>query len=386
MAAVKRICILVLCFVSAAFLRPASIAAQPADKDGVKPEQPVKTKQIIMFVVDGLQAGSLNAASAPNINGLGMAGIRGDRVSAMPPDNTEARLYSILSGADPGDHGCTGDGAAPARPSILYYMEKKGMKTALIDGTGRMEKAFQDVSYRYSGPFKSDREVVDAAVDVVKNKKPFFTVVVLAGPDRDGAGQGPGTGTDSSLVTDADNEIGRFLRQLHISGTYEETMLIVTGTTGKPPLVIKGTEFLTGFRLPPVCLKDLAPTLAYLYGIDMPGAKGLIIWNAFRPVPSRTDNFMLMQRVNDLSDAYADIMDAAARLEGEKMLVQEEKARLTRDKQSVEEEMEERDSRIKKLSRIIFIMKLGILSGIILFAAAMVVEYRVLKKKYLFFT
>ncbi|MFZ5632447.1 MAG: alkaline phosphatase family protein [Bacillota bacterium] len=385
MTAVKRITGLVFCFLSVFFMLPGSVLALPAEVNEVKPVPP-KTRQVVILVIDGLQAKFLDSGITPNISGLGMAGVKAERVGAMPPDNFESRSYTILSGTDPADHGYTKDSATPGRKTLLSYMEKKGIKTAVIDGTGRLEKACGEVSYKHFGPFSGDGAVIDAAVDVIRNKKPFFTVVVLTGPGRQPASAGADSKAYLSSVTAADNEVGKFLRHLHMDGTYEATMLIVTGTTGSPPLVIKGNEFLTGHRLPPVCLKDLAPTLGYLYGINMSGARGLIVWNALRPGADRTENFMLLQRVSDLSTAYTDMVDAAARLENEKILVQEEKTRLTRDKELVEREMAERDIQINKLNLIISVMKLAGLAGIVLFVAAMVVEYRILKKRYLFFT
>lgn len=368
-------------------LYPAAVIAQTSGADELKPEEsPPKTRQIVIVVIDGLQADSLNATGMPNANGLGMAGIRVDRVSTMPPDNSEARLYSILCGTDPGDHGFTGSGSEPKISTIMSYMEKKEIKTALIDGTGKMEISGRDVTYKNFGPFKNDQEVMTAALDVIKNKKPFLSVVVLAGPGPVVAPQGSGAKAYLSSVAAADNEVGRFLKQMHMDGTYEDTLMIITGTTGKPPLVIRGNEFVNGQKLSPISLKDIAPTLGYLNGIKLSQAKGLILWNAFRPGVDRTEKFMLMQRVNDLSSAYAEAMDISSRLEGEKILVQEEKARLSLEKQSVEREISERDNHIKRLTRIISIMKYTGLLGIVIFVVALIIEYRILKKRYLFFT
>lgn len=386
MADTKKKCGSIIIFLAVLIMFPGAALALPPAVNEVKPEAPPKNKQIIILVVDGLQADSLNSGRTPNISGVGMAGVRADRVSAMPPDSTGARIYSLLCGTDPSDHGYAGDKVAPRRRTIMSFMEGRGIKTALIDGTGCMERAGGEASHKNFGPFGSDGEVVNAAVDLIRSKKPFLTVVVLSGPGRQLEDSGPGTNHYHAAVTAADNEVGRLLRQLHTDGTYESTLLIVTGTVGRPPLIIKGSDFYAGSKMPPVCLKDLAPTLGYLYGINLPEAKGLILWNALRPAGDRTENYMLFQRVRDLSAAYADVVDAAARLENEKILVQEEKVRLTRDKQSVEMEIEARENQIEKLNLIISAMKIAGLLGIILFVSALVVEYRILKKRYLFFT
>ncbi len=375
-----------LCFLLVLCPSPETAPALPPAATEIDPDPPPKSRQIVMLVVDGLQADSLSPGRTPNINGLGMAGARADRVSAMPPDNSEARLYSLLSGTDPADHGYTGGKASPGRRTIMSYLEEKGLKSAVVDGTGRLEKACGELGLKNFGPFGSDGEVVAAALDLIRNKKPFLTVVVLPGPGRQLALSGKDSKDYQSSVTAADTMVGKMFRQLHADGIFEETMIIVTGTTGRPPLVIKGNDFAAGAKLPPVCLKDLAPTLGYLYGISMPEGGGLIIWDALRPAAGRTEIFMLKQRVRDLGAAYADAVDAAARLENEKILVQEEKTRLARDKRFVEEEIEAREKEIERLKLTISVMKLAGLAGLILFAAAMVAEYRILKKRYLFFT
>lgn len=381
MAFVKEIKRIILLLVLV-FGLAAEAAAQPQGTGEQNTDPPPVTRQVIIIVIDGLQAEAVSAGVTPNINGLGLAGIMAERVSVMPPDRPESRFYSLLCGADLSGESSTGD---PPGGTLLTGMEKKGIKTALIDGTGQFARDTEGISQKYTG-FKNDSEVVDRAVEVIKNKKLFLTVVVLAGPGKEKALTGTGSRSYLDSVTAADNEVGRLLKQLHIEGVYEESLLSVTGTTGKPPLIIKGREFLTGTKLPPVCLKDLAPTLGYLYGINMPGARGLVMWNALKAGPDRTESFMQQKRINDLSQAYADLIDESARLENEKIMVQEEKARLTRDKQSVEDQIAQRDIKINHLSKLITIMKIsGLLAGI-LFIAALVVEYRILKKRYLFFT
>lgn len=387
MAAIKKKCAgYFIAVLLALLLLPGTAGALPQDVSEVRPEIIEKNRQIIMLVIDGLQAGSVSPGISPNLNGLAMSGVRVDRVSAMPPDNAWERIYTLLSGADPA--GISPDGTSPGAGAgtLLSGLEARGIKTALIDGTGNMQNACGTVSYKYTGPFSSDQEVMGTALEVIKSKKPFLAVAVMTGPGQQLARYGVQSKAYLSSATSADNEVGKLLKQLQADGTYEATLIVVTGTTGKPPLIIKGSEFIAGTRLPPVCLKDLAPTLGYLYGVNLPGAKGLVLWNALRPAPDRTENFMTAQRIRDLSTSYSEVVEAAARLENEKIIVQEEKSRLSRDKKIVEDEIEAREKEINRLNTIISAFKAGGLIALFLFFTALVVEYRILKKRYLFFT
>lgn len=376
----------VLAFFLALLLLPGTAGALPKDASEVRSDPIEKNRQIIMLVIDGLQAESVGPGLSPNINGLGMAGVRVDRVSTMPPDNTGARFYTMLSGADPAGKSPGGNSPDAGGGTLLSYLEGRGQKTAMIDGTGSMQKACGAVSHKYPGPFGSDAEVMGAALEVIKGKKPFLTVAVLSGPGRQLTRYGAQSKAYQSSVTSADNEVGRLLKQLQADGTYDATMIVVAGTTDRPPLIIKGSEFIAGTRLPPVCLRDLAPTLGYLYGVNIPGARGLVMWNALRPAPDRTESFMTAQRIRDLSTAYSEAVEAAARLENEKIMVQEEKSRLSSDKKMVEDEIEAREREIGRLNRIISAFKIGGMLAVFLFATALVLEYRILKKRYLFFT
>ncbi|MFZ5649286.1 MAG: hypothetical protein ACOY4I_00335 [Bacillota bacterium] len=383
--AIIKVIIGLLSMLPAVIILPWNALALPPAINDVKPEVQPKTRQIIMLVMDGLQADSVSASRTPNIYGLGMAGVKSDRVVAMPPDSSESRIYTLLCGSGQEEYEKQGEGGISPRPStLLSAMEKKGIKTAVVDGTGLMEGAGPDITYKFFGPFKNDGEVIDKAVEIIKKKKPFFMVVALSGPGRGSPEHG--SGQPASTVTAADIQAGRLFKQLHIDGSFEETLLIVAGTTGKPPLIIKGKDFLTGAKLPPVCMKDVAPTIGYLFGVNMPESGGQVLWNALKPGADRSESFMLQQRVTDLSLACAEAMESAARLENEKIAVQREKVRLAGEKQSVENEISQRDSEIRKLNKIISIMKIVGLVVFFVFVLAMVMEYRILKKKYLFFT
>jgi hypothetical protein len=118
----------------------------------------------------------------------------------------------------------------------------------------------------------------------------------------------------------------------------------------------------------------------------MPGASGLILWDALQPGPGRPETYMLQQRVKGLSGAYAGILDEAGRLERKRIEVQEEKARLTQDKYTMEREMKLRDYRIDKLNLTVRIMKICFVVTLALFIVALFVQFKVLKKRFLFFT
>lgn len=378
-------CLLIAVLSLIMLMLPGVALALPPEATQVQPDPPKKDKRIIMILVDGLQSGDLDASKAPSLNGIGMSGVKAEKVSAMPPDNSAARIYTILSGVDPDVHRFTGSDTTPKIDTLLTEMESKGLTTALIDGTGSLVNIEGKISNKNFGPFGNDEQLVGSALDIIKEHKPFLTVIALSGLGRLTEAE-IGSVKYGSAVLTADTNVGKMIRQLHTEGIYDDTLLIIAGTTGTPPLYIKGSEFIAGLKMAPVCLKDIAPTLAYLYGMDMPKEKGLIMWNAFKPSDTRPEKQLLEERVKDLSDAYTDAVDSAARLEAEKILVQQEKLLMAKDKQFIEGEIQAREEQINRLNNKISIIKFVGLGLMVLFFVAMYIEYKFLKKRYLFFT
>ncbi len=379
-------CLVIITLLMILCILPSQALALPSEITEMKPDPPQKDKRVILLIVDGLQAESINPSGTPSLNGLGLSGIIAEKTAAMPPDNSIARLYTVLSGVDPQVHGFTEAGKVPKTNMLLNEMESKNIKTGIVDGTGFLAGAAGDISYKNFGPFDNDEQVLGSAIDLIKGKKTFLTAVIFTGPGKHLAREGIDSREYNESVKAVDTIIGKLINQLHIDGIYNSTLLIVTGTTGKPPLIIKCSEFLSGIKMAPVCLKDIAPTLAYLYGMNTPKEKGLIMWNALKPSEYRTEIVMLNERVKDLSNAYANAISSAAKLEAEKRLVQEEKLLMAKDIQFIENEIQAREKEISRLNTIISVMKLIGIGLLPIVSAMMFIEYKYLKKKYLFFT
>jgi hypothetical protein len=344
------------------------------------------TRHIMLVVVDGLQLDALENARVANINGLGSAGVKVARMCVMPPDNRAAQIYSVFSGAEPAKHGYLNTGDKPKVDNILNVMQKRGNDTLLIDGTGEIKGLFAGLKFFASDNYEKDDKVVDLAVKEMTICKPFLSAIVLSGPYRALKRYGEDSREYFNALEDADNQLGRLLGYLHEKGLYEDALIIVCGTVGKPPLVIKGREFTTGKTFPVVSNTDVAPTLAYLQGMEMPGGSGLVLWDALQPGQGRPETYMLQQRVKDLSGAYAGILDETGRLERNRIAVQEEKARLTQEKYAIEREMKQRDYQIDKLNLTVRVMKILFVITMVLFFIALLVQFKLLRKKYLFFT
>lgn len=377
----------------AVFLAAAIFVGTPFQSAWAEPEKPAKpqentktTKQIVLVIIDGLQAEALQKAATPNINGLGAAGVKVEKVNSVYPDSTEATVASILTGTLPQQHGFTGPQDKLTVPTIQTLMEDKKIHTSFFDGTGKLKQLLDTRGYTCKGPFNGkDSLVMDNYLREATASKAYFNIIVL--PELRGILQKNGANSDAYLqaVSQADNQVGRLLRYLHQEGTYEQSMIVITGTCGTPPIVMKGLPFGTGLTLPPAGIADITPTLLHVNGINGAKTSGLVLWNALLAGSEQTESYLFQQRVNDLSNAYFQSVQDMLRLQGEKNQVKEEKARVSREKENIQAEIDKRDRKISGLTSRINLIKLAGAVVVGLFCLGYLVEYRLLKKRFLMF-
>ena len=352
---------------------PPVRAAQPSQSP--KPREapaPPEIGLVLVLVVDGLQAGALERADAPSINGLAASGVR--VASAGPPlPDLPAAAAAVLAG-----------GAAVTVPQQL---EARGTKTAFFDGSdGSLKPLAAGVTHYFGGPYGGrNRAVVDALLAELGRQLPYLVVAVLPElrPVLDRSGD---RGTEYlEAVRDADVQVGRLLGFLHSRGLFERTLLVIAGTGRQPALILKGPSLREGVVLPPADLADVGPTLAYLMGVELPGTKGLVLWNALTPRPDRTETYLLQRRVEDLSRAAAGMREQMRALYAEREAVEEERRRLAEERAAVAQAIGERDERIRRLEGKVALMGRVGLALAAVFLLGYWLEYRLLRKRFLMF-
>ncbi len=354
---------------------PPVRAAQPSQPP--KPREappPPEIGLVLVLVVDGLQAGALERADAPGINGLAASGVK--VASAGPPlprDDLPAAAAAVLAG-----------GAAVTVPQQL---EARGTKTAFFDGSdGNLRPLAAGISHYFGGPYGGrNRAVVDALLAELGRQLPYLVVAVLPElrPVLDRSGDRGAEYLEA--VRDTDVQVGRLLGFLHSRGLFERTLLVLAGTGRQPALILKGPSLREGVVLPPADLADVGPTLAYLTGVDLPGAKGLVLWNALSPRPDRTETYLLERRVEDLSRTVAGMREEMRALYAEREAVEEERRRLAGERAAVAGEIGERDERIRRLEGKVRLMGRVGLALAVGFLLGYWLEYRLLRKRFLMF-
>lgn len=346
-------------------------------------EKPRYTRQMLVIVIDGLQADALQKAQAPNINGVAASGVRINDGIPVWPGGLEAAAASILTGTASEAHQFLQPGDKPKQPTLFELIRASNLAGGFFDASGRLDGLAANANYHVH--IEGDDQLVAAAVKEMEAKKPYLSVVVLADARQALEASGRASHEYHRAVSNADNEVGRLLHHLHQQGTYEQTLIVITGTDGEPPLIVKGVQFKGGVVLPAAGLLDIAPTMAYILNLKIPAPDGLVLWNAFEPGSLQNGLYLLDQRIRELSRVQAESQRVIHRLwdEGEK--VRAERQELDAKEAGIAQAIRERDREIERLETSVSHHRYLIGLLVALFGVGYLVQYRILKKRFLMF-
>lgn len=362
-----------------------AIAAPDISKP-VREETPQVTSKIFFIVIDGLQADTLQKTSAPNLNGIANAGLRCNQMISVFPDTAQATVTSLLTGMLPESHKFIQKGDTFTGKTIQQLMEEKKIKTAFFGAEGELKKLPAKAGHNCSGPFNGkDELVINNLLNEWTLEPAYFNVIVMPELREVLKKHGPKSNEYKMAVTKTDAQVGRLLKKLHDEDSFDNSMIIVTGTLGAPPLIIKGLPFQANSQLPPVSLCDIAPTIGYLNGVKLGKVDGLVLWNSFKEIGGQTKDYLLNERVKDLSEANAHLLQEMTRLQEEKLEVKQQQEIIAREKDDIQRQIEVRDVKIEGLNDRISLYHIIALAALGLFGLGYIIMYKLLRKKFLMF-
>lgn len=380
----KLLCCLLMMII---VLTTTSLAtAEPDTKQPTQGQTPQVTSKIFLIIIDGLQAETLQKTSAPNINGIANAGIRCNEVISVFPDTAQATVTSILTGLLPENHKFIQKGDNFTGKTIQHLMAEKKIKTAFFGAEGELKKLPAQGGHNCSGPFNGkDELVISNLLNEWNMESAYFNVVVLPELREVYKKYGAKSNEYKMAVTKTDAQVGRLLKKLHDEAGFDNSMIIITGTLGAPPLIIKGLPFQTNSQFPPVSICDIAPTVGYLNGVKLGKVDGLVLWNAFKEIGGQSKEYLLNERIADLSKANAHLLQEMTRLQEEKLAVKQQQEILAREKDDIQREIAVRDAKIDGLNARIGTYHLIALVALGIFALGYIVMYKLLRKRFLMF-
>lgn len=380
---VLKIFLILLIFLSFA---SQALAEPESEEQKSGEESPKVTSKIFILVVDGLQNEVLNKTSVPNINGIANNGVRSTRVVSIFPDTAQTTVASILTGMLPGKHQFVKPGDKLNGLTIQEAMEGKKINTSFFGADGELKKLMAAGGHNCKGPFNNkDEIVINNVLNEWSQPHAYLNIVVLPELRSVLEKHGANSNEYKMAVTKTDNQVGRLLRKLHDENTFETSMIIITGTLGSPPLIMKGLPFKENWQIPPVSICDIAPTVGYLNGIKMDKVNGLVLWNGLKDIPGQDENVLMMDRVKDLSMANANLQEEMWRLEEEKIRVKEQQSLVAREKEDIQRQIGVRDKKISGLENRMNLYHVITAAMVGLFGFGYLILYRLLKKRYLMF-
>lgn len=375
----KLLMALVICFAV-----PSAVFAEPEDGTVKKEEGPKVTSKIFLIIVDGLQGETLQKTSAPNINGIANAGVRVSNVIPVFPDSTEAVVASVLTGLMPEKHQFTGDKVKGA--TLQQLMENKKINTSFFGADGEIKNLMAPGGHNCSGPFNGkDELVMNNVLAEWAQSQSYFNVLLLPELRAILEQQGAKSNEYKMAVTRTDAQIGRLLKKLHEEDIYDNSMLIITGTSGAPPLIMSGLPFKESAQIPPVSICDIAPTVGYLNGVNLGKTDGLVLWNTFKEIGGQNEEYLMNERIKDLSLANAHLLQEMNRLQDEKFQVKQQQEIVAREKEDIQRQIEVRDQKIEGLKGRISFYHIGAVALLGILGAGYFVLYKLLRKRFLMF-
>ncbi|ATL49553.1 alkaline phosphatase [Chitinophaga caeni] len=258
-------------------------------------------KHVILIGLDGFGSYSIPKAEMPRLKEMMQQGSWTIKARNVLPTSSAVNWASLLMGASPEIHGYTEWNSRkpeiPSRvvdqfgmfPSIftLLYEQKPKYSAGVIytwEGIGYL---FPKQTVKKDVHCESDSMTTAVATDYIKNEKPNFLFIHFDQPDETGHKIGHDTPEYYAQLKIQDQLIGKILDAIKESGTWDETIVMLTadhgginkGHGGKTlqeieiPWLIMGKGIKKNQEIQEtVNTFDTAATIAYIFGLKVPQA------------------------------------------------------------------------------------------------------------------
>ena len=359
-------------------------AEQAAEKDKM---QPPEINHVFLIIADGLQTWADGAQQPPNLNAFGDAGVVTKQLLPSLPDSPRAAAATALTGLEPSRHGYIDQKDVFRFETITGKLTEKGIKTALFDGPGNVLAPLTGSSSYFvsRNQENNDRAVMDTALMEFEKNSYFMNIIFLPELRESWSASGPDSKEYRDALANLDNQVGRLWHYLNQRALAQKSVIIITGTCGTPPLIMRGPGLKCGALLSAAALSDVAPTLATMLDIPLPAVSGMVLWDAYEPTGKLSESYFTNRRLNDLSVALYQAKRENNAIHEEKIDAEKGHFRIAADKQLIMKEIARRDLAISQLNFKVKLMKIFLLLMTGVFILAVYYQYRHLRKKFLFF-
>lgn len=269
-------------------------------------------EHVVIIGCDAFGAYAYPKANIPNIKALAANGGLAKVARSVLPSSSAVNWSSMIMGASPSLHGYTEWGSrTPEIPSAavskygkfpsIFNVIKDSMpnaKTAAIYSWGGIgylfDKEVVDFNFHSEG---NEDLTADSAVAIIKREKPLLTWVVFDQPDGAGHKYGHDTEGYYNELQRIDSLVGKVVEATKEAGIFDNTVFVLLGDHGgidkghggktveevNITWLISGKGAKKNYTIEnPVIIYDTAPTIAWLFGLNMPEAwRGKPVKEAF---------------------------------------------------------------------------------------------------------
>ncbi|WP_027365923.1 hypothetical protein [Desulfotruncus alcoholivorax] len=313
-----------------------------------------------LIYIKGLKASDIEGSELPNLKSLADNSISYANVSK--PNPFPESLYTLFGG--------------PNRTSSLpKTLSKNGVDCLLIDGSGEIPKNYCDQNSLDLISGTNDKDVLNQYFSLFPEKDYNFVTIYL-----DDINDSDTSETRRwSLV---DNQIGLLLNYLINTKKIDKSYIFITGDTDQPPLLMfrYNPNFKANYYY--CSLMDLGPTICKIYCINLPpGMSGNILYEFF----INSTEPMSMKRIVDLQKQCLMAEEKINLLQKNNNLINADKIKIFEEKLIFDRKILEKEKQITGLEIKLKLFKIAAFLGLVILVTGYVIEYKVLRKKFLIF-
>lgn len=346
--------------------------------------------RVILISIGGLNYENYSGFNLPNLKQLAYEGVATEKTLAIKTDTLESAEASLLTGALPDDHKYLSAEDKLETASFLDSLKKYGKPFLVVDGSGGKLSVFNygEKEYVSLEATASSKNVLETAFEQIDKFNPFFVYVYIN--DINLALMKQDQKAYYASLKNFDLNLGNFVKKLRDFGYYDRSMLIITSARSSSasnfvPLLMRGPQCKTNTTIKSSLILDVVPTLSAFFNISPPlNAIGIPMYGAMVADEQQQVNLMRKWIAGYQKDRL-DSWNKRYELQNELDKTLRRMASIREENDTIFNFADEREQVIDKLKNKITLERILWLCLAGIMCAGYIVEYYILKKKFLLF-
>ncbi|SFR18311.1 hypothetical protein [Desulfoscipio geothermicus] len=324
---------------------------------------------IFLIFVEELKYSDLNGAALPNIKKI--------------KDSGASYRHLTNTSSEPVDNVLAGLG----KDKDVLYLPKilidNGIRCLVVDGSGKLSQTLLNNNRIDVITESSDHLAMDKFLTQFADKSYQFVTIYLDDTSQPAPGQ---NSARFNQWSSADNQIGRLVNNLISTGRLTDSTLILAGGGEQSPLIIYGNKISVPAKYFHCQQNDIAPTICQIFGITPPNdLPGSILYECLQPISNDQLVNHLKTRIIDLQKECLVYTQEIAKTQKEQHIINLQKAEVEEERKKIARIISEKNQAVNHLIMQIKLLKFFGAVIILLMLAGYIVEYKILRKKFLMF-